>query len=138
VSLKALLDTGPIVALLNRADQHHEKCLEFMTTAPYEFITCEPVITEACFILRSNPRAIDDVLRNVDDAHFQIAYSVSRRAAEIRRLMAKYSDQQMSLADACLVDMAFEQQFARIATVDGDFQAYRWGRNQAFELLIDL
>jgi predicted nucleic acid-binding protein len=51
--------------------------------------------------------------------------------------MRKYADQPMDFADACLVDMANELATGQIFTLDGDFRIYRWGRNRAFELLMD-
>jgi predicted nucleic acid-binding protein len=130
------LDAGPIVALLNRADQYHETCAKFFTTNSCEFITCEPAITEACFILRSKPKAVEDVLRNIKGGQFEIAYSLSARAKELARLVSKYADRPMSLADACLVDLAEINQTGQIVTLDADFEVYRWGRNRPFELLL--
>jgi hypothetical protein len=59
-------------------------------------------------------------------------------APEIERLLHKYRDQPISLADACLIHLAGEIGTGDIFTLDHDFEVYRWGRNRAFRLLIPL
>lgn len=138
MSHSVLLDAGPIVALFNRAERFHEIAFDALSSTAYDFITCEPVITEACFLLRRKPSAVRDVLENVSARHFQIVYALAERAREVNRLIKKYADRPMSLADACLVDLAMQRQCARILTFDSDFRVYRWGRNRPFELMLDV
>ncbi|TWT90967.1 Ribonuclease VapC26 [Pseudobythopirellula maris] len=133
-----LLDTGVIVALLDRREEHHRQCNELVMSTEALMITCEAVITEACFLLRRVPGAADDVLDNVERGEFQIPAQLTPRVKSVRRLMKKYADTPMDFADACLVDLANEAGTGRILTLDRDFQVYRWGRNRAFELLVDL
>ena len=130
-----LLDTGPIVALLDRSDQDHEKCVRALTHLPSPLITCEAVLAEACYLLRGLKGAPADVLQNVDRGSFQIPYRVTGRAAALARLMKKYATVPMDFADACLVDMAEELRIGRIWTLDDDFRIYRWGRNRPFDLV---
>jgi predicted nucleic acid-binding protein len=49
--------------------------------------------------------------------------------------LKKYSDQPISLADACLIRCAEIHQEARILTFDGDFRVYKWARNRKFDVL---
>lgn len=135
--MTVLLDTGPIVAMFDRDDPEHAKCLEAMHAFTDSLITCDAVITEACYLLRHLPGAAHDLLMNVDARRFLIEYRISERADELARLMAKYADVPMDLADACLVDLAQQHQTGRILTLDGDFRVYRWGRNKPFDLLFD-
>lgn len=133
-----LLDTGVIVALLDRREQYHQQCVDEIAATDAPLITSEPVITEACYLLRHLPSAPDRVLENVERHEFLIATQLTLRVASIRRLMKKYSDTPMDFADASLVDLANEAGTGRILTLDGDFQIYRWGRNRAFETMIEL
>jgi uncharacterized protein len=73
----------------------------------------------------------------VEKGVFQIPFSLAKQAAEVARLMKKYADVPMDLADACLVDLATQFGTGRILTLDGDFTIYRWGRNRQFELLLN-
>jgi uncharacterized protein len=57
---------------------------------------------------------------------------------EVAKLLRKYADVPMGLADACLVDLATQTGHGRILTLDSDFKIYRWGRNRPFELLLDI
>jgi predicted nucleic acid-binding protein len=67
---------------------------------------------------------------------FQIPFRLSTAASEIERLFRKYRDQQIDLADACLIHLAGEIGSGDIFTLDHDFEVYRWGHNRAFRLLI--
>jgi predicted nucleic acid-binding protein len=132
-----LLDTGPIVAMLDRSERRHKECAELATQLESPLITCEAVIAEACYLLRGIQGASAAVLENVERGVFLVPYHISGRAGKVARLMKKYADRPMDFADACLVDMAGELSTAQVFTLDNDFRIYRWGRNRAFELLID-
>ena len=60
--MTVLLDTGPIVAVMDRAEAHHEKFLEFLTANAEPCITCEAVIVEACYLLRKVQGAARDII----------------------------------------------------------------------------
>jgi uncharacterized protein len=77
-------------------------------------------------------------MQNVREGIFQIAFSLASRTSEVEALMKKYADVPMDLADACLVDLATQTGRGRILTLDSDFKIYRWGRNRAFEMLLEL
>ena len=131
-----LLDTGPIVALLDRAQRHHRPCSELLSTLGAPLMTCESVISEACHLLRRIPGAAQAVVQNVESGSFQIPYQAAGRSTILARLLKKYANVPMSFADACLVDMASELNTARIFTLDDNFRIYRWGRNRPFELVL--
>jgi predicted nucleic acid-binding protein len=131
-----LLDTGPIVALLDRSEGRHAECAEIIATLEAPLVTCEAVIAEACYLLRGLKGAAAAVLDNVERGNFLILYRVTGRADRIAKLMKKYADAPMDFADACLVDMAGQLGAGRIWTLDGDFGIYRWGRNRPFELVM--
>lgn len=130
-----LLDAGPIVALLDRSEGDHDRCRELVDSLDATLVTCEAVIAEACYLLRDVPGAPSAVLENVDRGIFLVPYRLTGRAAALSKLLKKYADVPMDFADACLVDMAAELAVARVFTLDGDFQFYRWSRNRPFELL---
>jgi predicted nucleic acid-binding protein len=133
----ALLDTGCIVALLDRSEQRHPACVTALERLSAPLVTCEPVIAETCYLLRRLPGAVDAVLENVERGIFQIPLPLAGRAPSVRALLKKYARVPMDLADACLVDLASELDTGDILTLDSDFHIYRWGRNRTFRVLVE-
>ena len=133
-----LIDTGVIVALLDRSERRHARCLAVMEGVERPLVTCEAVIAESCYLLRGLPGAPETVLQNVERGVFQIPFQLSRSAAPVQRIMRKYRDLPADFADACLIHLAEELNTGDILTLDGDFQWYRWRRNRPFHLLVTL
>lgn len=133
-----LVDTGFIVARLDRTDPHHQRCLRVAEDVGSPLVTCEAVIAESSHLLRHSHGATERIMQNVREGIFQIPFTLSSRTSQLEALLKKYADVPMDLADACLVDLATQTGSGRILTLDGDFKIYRWGRNRPFELLIDL
>ena len=130
-----LLDTGVIVALLDRSERLHATCAKAVQETEAPLVTCEAVIAESCYLLRNLAGAAEAVIENVAAGIFQIPFQLSHEAASVRQVLRKYRDRQIDLADACLIRLADEFGTADILTLDGDFAVYRWGRNKAFRML---
>jgi len=120
-----IADTGIIVAYLNKKDQWHQWTLEQMRSLPTPFLTCEAVITEACYLMQSKPDGKADVLKMLDDGALQIDFSLSDEVSEIKKLIRKYDSVPMDFADACLVRMSKLIENSIVFTVDLDFLIYR-------------
>jgi predicted nucleic acid-binding protein len=133
-----LLDTGCIVALLDASEQYHTRCAEAVAGVAAPLVTCEAVIAESCYLLRGNEGAAEAVLANVERGVFLVPFQLSDRAAQVRKLMAKYKSVPMDFADACLVDLANRLRTGEILTLDHDFQIYRWEKNRPFHFLVEL
>ena len=101
-------------------------------------ITCEAVIAESCYLLRAVPGAAEAVIENVAAGTFQIPFRLSDAGPQIQKLLRKYGDQEIDLADACLIHLASEIGSGDIFTLDRDFQIYRWGANKPFRALPQL
>lgn len=120
-----MLDTGPLVAFINSRDRYHRWATEQWADAEPPLLTCEPVLTEACFLLRHLPRGAAAVLELVGRGIVNVAYSVEADAEALGRLTTRYADVPMSLADACLVRMVERHPAATVLTLDRDFRVYR-------------
>jgi predicted nucleic acid-binding protein len=131
-----LLDTGVIVALLDSSDSFHERCADAIGATSAPLVTCEPVIAESCYLLRDVDGASEAILHSVAAREFLIPVTLSEAALPVRRIMTKYRDRDVDLADAFLIHLANEFSTGEILTVDSDFQIYRWGRNNHFEILV--
>jgi predicted nucleic acid-binding protein len=131
-----LLDTGVIVALLDRSEKSHARCAAVVRELKRPLVTCEGVIAESCYLLRGLPGAAEAVVENIASGTFVILFQLSQSAPAIRRILAKYRDRAIDFADACLIQMAEDVDSGEILTLDRDFEIYRWGRHKPFELLI--
>jgi predicted nucleic acid-binding protein len=136
--IPVLLDTGFIVALLDRSERHHERCKAALRSLSGPLLTCEAVITEACYLLRGEAGASDAILENIERGAFLIPFRLDESAPGVRALMKRYARVPMDFADACLVSLADTFGTGRILTLDSDFQVYRWRRTRTFEILVDI
>lgn len=125
-----ILDTGPLVALLNRRDRHHAWSRDVLDGIEPPLFTCDPVLSEACFLLRELPGGADAVLELVSRGIIRSDFRVSSEANALRALMKKYEDVPMSLADASLVRMTELDSKSVVLTLDADFRVYRRNRRQ--------
>ena len=121
----AIVDTGPLVALLDRAERHHRWVSERITELDAPLLVCEPVLAEAMFLLARLSRAQDALFGLLDNGALRIALRVDEHVAALRSLHQKYRDRPMSLADACIVRMAELHDAHAVFTLDSDFSVYR-------------
>ena len=136
MSNPVILDTGPLVAMLDRADMHHPWAVSQWAQLQPPMLTCEPVIAEACHLLRNEPRGGRAVMELIDRGIVQIAFRIDENIAALFQLLRKYADVPMSLADACLVCMAELQPAATVFTLDSDFRLYRKRNRQVVPVLM--
>ena len=101
-----LLDTGPLVAALSRNDRAHSWAKSQFAALPAPFLTCEPVISEACFLLRQHRGGASGVLALVESGALRLGMSLAEEATAVRKLFDRYYNIPASLADVCLVRMA--------------------------------
>lgn len=130
----ALLDTGPLLAYLYPRDAYHDWAREQFAQFDPPFLTCEAVIVEACFLLARRRRAITQVLVAVERGLIDTDFSLGEHVDAVCRLIERYANVPMSLADACLVRMA-EMTGLPICTLDSDFTIYRAHGRQPLRLI---
>jgi len=130
-----LLDTGFIVALLDRSESLHKTCARTIREVQAPLVTCEAVITESCYLLRNLSGASEAVIENIAAGIFQVPFELSGETAAVKQLLRKYKDRKIDLADACLIRLADQFGTADILTLDRDFAIYRWGKNKLFRVL---
>lgn len=131
-----LADTGIIVGVVDASDQWHEWVTEQAANLPAPYLTCEAVITEACYLLRDVPDGAKNVFALLKSGALRIAFDLSGEVETVGALMDKYKDVPMDFADACLVRMSELQREAVVFTVDGDFRVYRKNRRKQIPLVI--
>ena len=131
-----LVDTGPLVALLDRSDPYHLTCQETFSSLNDTLVTVWPVVTEAIYMLRAYWQAQDALWEMIQCGAVQILSLESDDIPRIRELMHKYRDLPMDLADAALVRVAERERLRRVFTLDRrDFQVYRPARLGRFVII---
>jgi predicted nucleic acid-binding protein len=132
--VRALIDTGPLVAYFLAGDAYHDWALETFGALRLPAVTCEAVVAEACFLIARRKIPPARLIAFIENGVLQIGMSLAEEAAAARALMERYADVPMSLADACLVRLA-EMTGLPICTLDSDFTVYRAHRNRALDLI---
>ena len=123
-----LTDTGPLVALINRKDPNHKRCVEACKNLPpVPLSSTWPCFTEAMYLLfRAGGFAAQAALWRMTMAGRLVLVDLAANdLARMSGLMTKYRDKPMDLADASLVCVAERQEVQRIFTLDSDFLVYR-------------
>ncbi len=134
----SLLDTGPVVALLDRKDPLHEWVLPRFNRLQGRLVTTGAVVTEATFFLQDLRDGIPRLFELIANPRIEIRESfLPRQLRAASALMERYADTPMDFADATLVLLAEELGTNRILTLDErGFRTYRYGRNLAFTLVL--
>jgi predicted nucleic acid-binding protein len=132
-----LVDTGPIVAYLNGRDRHHAWAVSAFRQLRPPLLTCEAVMSEAVFLLRSAPGGGDKVMDLARRGVVHVAFDLQGEVAAVSGLLRRYRSLPMDLADACLVRMSELQADCVLLTVDSEFRdIYRRNGRQVIPTLI--
>lgn len=133
-----LLDTGPLVALLDRRDEHHAWARGMFREIEPPLLTCEAVVTEACHLVRRNGGRLEAVLGLVERGVVSVSFRLNEELAAVTALLEGYADVPMSLADACHVRMSelAGAGAGAVFTLDSDFRVYRRERRRKIPVLM--
>jgi len=133
-----LLDTGLLVAFLDRSERNHQHCVDFFKTFRGRLLTTAPVLTEAVYLLGPhffNQKPALDFICMGGAELIPLSPALLKRSAQ---LMARYSVIPMDFADASLVALAEERGITEIATLDRkDFSVYRTAGRKGFTIVPD-
>jgi predicted nucleic acid-binding protein len=130
--VKAIADTGFLVAFANRHDQHHAWALELAERITEPLLTCEAVLAEAAFHLGD----AGVVVAMVTDALVSVAFTCEDHLPHLAALATRYADRRPDLADLCLIRMSELHPRHSLITVDrDDFRVYRRNKREAIPLI---
>jgi predicted nucleic acid-binding protein len=131
-----LVDTGPIVALLDRSDDHHEQIVQALEGIEDPLVTVWPVIVEAMYLLAFSFQAQEALFEILETGAIRLVDLDLADIPGLKSLMEKYRDLPMDLADAALVRVAERDGIRRVLTLDRrDFAVYRLARKGKFAVL---
>lgn len=136
---RALVDTGAVVALINRADRYHPQAAAWFHGFRGQLLTTEAVVTETAYVLAASPEhqfAALAWIQRAREAGILEVVAVEDHAA-LARIISKYADLPCDYADASLIWVAEKTGVLQIATIDqDDFSVYRVRGRRGFRILI--
>ena len=136
MSGNALIDTGAILALLDRTDRWHRICTETFRQLHLPLFTSEAVLTELFHLVGDSRTEVETAWKFVLSGALLMLPIAHSELQEIGALMARYWDRPMDFADATLVHLAKRESLATVFTVDrGDFETYRIENRRRFRIL---
>jgi predicted nucleic acid-binding protein len=119
--MRGIADTGFLVAFLNRNDRFHSWALEIAREAVAPLLTCEPVLAEAAYHVRSSSH----VLALLDSGLIQVRFDLATALPRVKLLATRYADRNPDLADLCLICLSEDFPQHDVVTIDSDFLVYR-------------
>jgi predicted nucleic acid-binding protein len=130
--MKGIADTGFLVAFANRDDRYHSWAVGVAEEVNEPLLTCEAVLAETAFHLRS----VLVVLAMVRDGLVLPAFDLTAHLAQVQTLATRYADRDPDLADLCLIRMSELHPRLPVITVDRkDFRIYRRNRREMIPLI---
>ncbi len=132
----ALIDTGAILALLDRSDRWHSRCVATFRQLRLPLLTSEAVLTELFHLVGDSRREVEAAWRFVRSGALVLGAVEDSDLPHLQSLMSRYWDRPMDFADATLVLLARRERIATIFTVDrADFETYRIEGKRRFRVV---
>jgi len=136
VTERALIDTGPMVALYSDGDPHHRRCRESLSKLSSPLLTCWPVVTEAAWLLRKRPDALRVIFDGFNSGFFSLLSLDDTDLAAIAAVMRRYESAGLQLADAAIAHLADREGIRTVFTLDRrDLSIIRLKRNRSLRLI---
>ena len=130
--MKAIADTGLLVAMVRENDQYHDWAAEVAEQISWPVLTCEAVLAETAFHLRSS----EEVLGMLRDNLVRVAFDCERELEHLYALSVRYADRDPDLADLCLIRMSeLYPRYEIVTTDEEDFSVYRRNKREAIPIL---
>jgi predicted nucleic acid-binding protein len=130
--MKAIADTGFIVAFGSKGDYHHAWAMDIAKNMTEPLITCEAVLAEAAFHLGSTSYVLS-LLRN---DMFRLGFDLTRNLEQLAELAKRYEDRKPNLADLCIIRMSELYPRYTVITIDeSDFRVFRRNKREAIPIL---
>jgi predicted nucleic acid-binding protein len=131
-----LVDAGPLVALLDRSDNHHHAVTEALAKIEDPLVSVWPVLVEAMYLLAFSWQAQKALWEMMETGAVQLLPLDDDDIPSLKNLMEKYRDLPLDLADAALVRIAEREGIRRILTLNRrDFSVYQLTRKGRLTLL---
>jgi predicted nucleic acid-binding protein len=132
----ALIDTGAILALLDRTDRWHQRCVDAFRQLRLPLLASEAVLTELFHLLGDSRTEMEAGWKFIRSGALILGAIDNHELSHVHALMSRYWDRPMDFADATLVYLARRESLSEILTVDqADFATYRIEGKRQFRVL---
>jgi predicted nucleic acid-binding protein len=123
---RAIVDTGYLVALLNRGDEHHQWASGLLPTLRGPWLTAESCISESVFLLElAGGAAVQRLLGWIEKGALVSRHFLPDQLAAVRTELFRYRSRWVDFADACVVCLSDDNPKLPVVTVDArDFAVY--------------
>lgn len=136
MSKRAVVDTGPLVAIVRDREEAHARCVATLKSLRSPLLTCWPVITEVAWLLRREPGAMKVIDGLVSSGAVRLVELDAHALSWVVAFMDRYASVGAQLADAALMFLAEREGIDTVFTLDRrDFSVYRTGQGQALTVL---
>lgn len=130
-----LVDAGPFIALIDRRDAHHDRCVDALRSLTDPLVTVWPALVEAMYLLEGAQEQAA-LWAMIEAGPISLAPLDHEDVPRLRALMTKYRDLPIDLADAALVHVAERDGYRRVFTLDRtDFEVYRLAGRERFTIV---
>jgi len=113
-----LLDTGPLVALLDRSDSHHSTCAKLLSTLPGRLLVPATVVVEVCWMVDRRPDVEAAFLNAVASGEFEFVGVTANDLGRMAELVSRYADFPLGAVDASVIALAERLDVRQVATLD--------------------
>lgn len=131
-------DTGPLVAVLNKNDADHQRCLDLLETHPGPLLVPSPVLAEVCYFLetRVGPQIEAEFLESIAANEIELVELTRTDLQRMAELVRKYADFPLGAVDAAVLAVAERLNVREVATLDlRHFSAVRTRHSTPLRLL---
>jgi len=137
LSEPVLVDAGPLVAIYNTKDPHHQICYKQLKLLPMgKAYTCLPAVTEAAYLLRRYPEFRDDLIRSILSGEFSLLPFEMKEFSSVLDIFSTYDDQEIDFTDAVLLCLANREEIDVVFTLDRrHFSVFRKSNGRHLRLL---
>ena len=133
-----LIDTGAILALLDRDDRWHARCRAAFASLRFPFATSAAVLAEVFHLVGDQPRDVEAAWGFLRSDAVTVLPIDDGDLPALEALMGRYADHPMDFADATLVHLAYRESLTTVFTIDhADFETYRIGGRRRFRIVPD-
>lgn len=133
--MRILLDTRPLVALLNRRDAFHRRAVSEVSKLDAPFYSSETVVAEVFHLLKGIYAGRERHTELLASGRIDISFAYADHIHRVGELRESYADVPMDFADACLVFM-LEENEGRVFTIDNDFRIYRLHGSEMIDTIL--
>ncbi|TGM45967.1 type II toxin-antitoxin system VapC family toxin [Leptospira vanthielii] len=133
--IKAIIDTGPIVAFFDESDNYCLQCRSFLKNFNGRLYTSLAVVTEVSYLLSDNKRIQKAFIEWIDNNAISILNQDNEQFSSILFFMDKYADRPMDFADASLMTISEAYEIQNIFTLDSDFRFYKSKKGKSLKII---